>query len=344
MADRGYSYRGRNKANRKYSEPYGGDVWEASKDPYHEKRVQFSRQRRDSIASDLKSVATSRNSGSRVSDRTDYSGKNTQRYNDQRAGSSSAGSSNTSKECMPPPESPSEFASSCQFETDYYKAASKRLTQDEWVSPPNPRRRIRRMKRSDYRPSNRDLVVSQKRWSAASTTMYGHGVSFLRDTDIKNPVDAYRPGVVFSAPFHTSTTLDEAYVKSDDPNLTASPFGTICSKYRKLIVLNTYGEHCTVLPIYTHNGKGLDGKKFVAEFITIRDRYDRKPAPEEGLYPGIYAVRNSTFTGKFIGGRSCVKLTETCSHRYDAMATMEGMLDEVSMERLIDLFTAVNFT
>lgn len=234
--------------------------------------------------------------------------------------------------------SPSELAKSCQDELDYYTTLSKTLPQGQWISPPDPRRSIRR---SDKKHYNREMAISQKRWSTVSMLFYGQGVSYLRDTDIKQPHGIYKLGTVFSAPFHTSSTVDEAYVLSDDPNLTASPFGTICSKYRKMVVVNTFAEHCTVLPIYTHNGRGLDGKEFVDEFVSIRDRNDRRPAPKEGPYAALHAVRDATFKGTFIGGRACVKLTEICSHRYDCMATFEGRLEEDSIKRLLDLLKVV---
>ncbi|KAI1373504.1 hypothetical protein F4677DRAFT_462251 [Hypoxylon crocopeplum] len=237
--------------------------------------------------------------------------------------------------------SPLELKQSFQDELDRYNSESQLLAQNEWLAPPSPRSRARRI---DPKQFNAEHARELKRWNQVSSLLYGHTTSSLRKTDVTHPREVYFPGVIFSAPIHTSSSSDEKYVMYDDPNLTATPFGTVWSKYRKMIVLRVFGEHCICLPIYTHNGQGLEGKEFTKEFVSIRDIAARIPVSDEGPYMGIRAVRDTDYSGTFIEGKACVKLSELYSHRYEAQATIEGKLDTLSFSkgRLLELVNLVN--
>ncbi|KAI1490297.1 hypothetical protein F5X96DRAFT_679183 [Biscogniauxia mediterranea] len=226
--------------------------------------------------------------------------------------------------------SPSDFPRNFREELDYYDSEIESLRSDEWASPPTPRARAQRI---DGKQFHRKAAQDVKRWSMVQGFMYGMATSTLRDTDQVHPREAYAPGVIFSAPFHTASSQDEMWVSVEDPNLTATPFGTICSKYRKMVVLKTFGEHCSCAPIYTHNGLGLQGKQFPDEFVSIRDVADPRPEPAEGRHGRLLAEKYSTYTGTGIKGKSVVKLTETHSHRYDAPATIEGILEPKSLSK-----------
>ncbi|KAI2627085.1 hypothetical protein GGS26DRAFT_592702 [Hypomontagnella submonticulosa] len=244
----------------------------------------------------------------------------------------------TSDSSYSSPDTPDQCLSPVELreELDRYETESKLLTSQEWLAPPSPRSQTRRMNAKEY---NIERVKMLKRWAQVEGLMYGLHSSSLRDSDAQQPRELYAPGVIFSAPVHTSTSSEEMYVPYDDPNLTATPFGTVLSKFRKMVILKVYGEHVQCLPIYTHNGRGLDGKEFPREYVSIRDVADEHPAPDEGPHKGIRALRNDEFNGTFIKGRSVVKLTEIFSHRFEAPATIEGRLDldSDSRRRLFDL-------
>ncbi|OTB00896.1 hypothetical protein M426DRAFT_26125 [Hypoxylon sp. CI-4A] len=214
---------------------------------------------------------------------------------------------------------------SLQTELDRYKDQSRDLTRREWVPPLTPRGSVKRISAQDF---NREKVIALKRWSQVQIFMYGMSTSTLRDTDVRQPQSAYAPGVIFSAPTHTSDPSEEMQVKCDDPHLTATPFGTVYSKFRKMVVVRCFAQHCLYVPIYTFNGKGLDGKDSQSEYVSIRDKTERNPAPDEGPHKGLRAVRDTHYAGTFIKGRSVIKMTEVCYHRYEAPATIEGRLED----------------
>ncbi|KAI2628179.1 hypothetical protein GGS21DRAFT_528115 [Xylaria nigripes] len=166
-----------------------------------------------------------------------------------------------------------------------------------------------------------------KSWSFAQGVLYGESSVSLRDTDRVHDAKSYRFGVIFSAPHHTPGSIEERWVSVMDPHNTATPYGIVHSKYRKMVVLKAYGEHCICVPIYTHNGRGLEGKPFLQEWVSISDVADPNPAAPEGPHVKLHAVANPDFRGLVVAGRSCIKLSEICSHRYDSPATMEGRLD-----------------
>ncbi|KAI0395277.1 hypothetical protein F5Y17DRAFT_424520 [Xylariaceae sp. FL0594] len=171
--------------------------------------------------------------------------------------------------------------------------------------------------------------------------MYGQQSASLRDSDKVHHASRYSVGVVFSAPYHVASAGDERWVSVTDPHNTATPFGVVHSKFRKMIVVKVFSEHCVCVPVYSHRGCGIEGKDapLWEEYVSIRDVADPSPEACESAYPPLLAVAYKEFRGKIIAGKSNVKLTEFCSHRYDVAATIEGTLDSKSSstERLLEL-------
>ncbi|KAI0138906.1 hypothetical protein F4776DRAFT_41751 [Hypoxylon sp. NC0597] len=312
------------------------DAWDSQDDSQHLSRVELFRRRRDSIASSGYSrpttPSTARSTSSTIPQLGEVSGiwRSNAPWVRERPPSSSMSSDidTTSEACMSPVE--------LRDELDRYDRQSQFLTRQEWVPPPTPRGRVRRM---DPKQFNNEKIRALKRWNGVQGFMYGLNSSTLRETDIRRPPEAYGVGVIFSAPLHAPAGTEEMHISNDDPNLTATPFGTVHSKYRKMVVLRVFGEHVQCLPIYTHNGRGLEGKEFPREYVSIRDLGDRRPEADEGPHLGLRASRDNKYEGTFISGRSVIKLTEIYSHRYESPATIEGRLDlsSDSKRRLFDL-------
>ncbi|KAI1504713.1 hypothetical protein F5X99DRAFT_432496 [Biscogniauxia marginata] len=294
------------------------DVWTAKDDPNHRHRVELHRRRSSSVLSNRvnKPVyqrpptahSTIRKEGKNAED------LRTSLLRDQSLSRPKSSLERVRDDVPQRGISPAEFKQTFQEELAHFDNTIDSLRQDEWATPPTPRARARRI---DGKQFSQQCAQDLKCWSSAQGFLYGQTSSSLRDTDQVQRRGAYIPGVIFSAPYHTPSSNDEMWVSVNDPNLTATPFGTVCSKYRKMIVLKTYGEHCTCLPIYTHNGLGLEAKEFPGEFVSIRDVADFKPEPNEGPHRGILAV----------------------NHRYAAPATIEGMLhpESFSRQRLFEL-------
>ncbi|KAI1823510.1 hypothetical protein F4861DRAFT_317411 [Xylaria intraflava] len=254
----------------------------------------------------------------------------------------------------------SDLGSTFQDELDTYNAQIKALQEGEWPTLPDARAPMLRVNHSE--PSgnessgkisagknpygkefHRRAMQALKSWSVAQGILYGGSTASLRDTDRVYDETEYQVGVIFSAPYHTSSTTDERWVSVADIHNTATPYGIIHSKYRKLVVVKRFGEHCLCVPIYSNNGRGLEGKKFLHEWVSIRDVSDKKAEKPEGPNVRLLAVANPGFSGKVVHGKSNIKLSESYCHRFDLPATMEGRLENywsLSTRRLVELVRA----
>ncbi|KAI0466564.1 hypothetical protein F4859DRAFT_519019 [Xylaria cf. heliscus] len=234
------------------------------------------------------------------------------------------------------------ISSAFQDELDSYDDQIKSLREGEWPTPPNPRGLALRVGGEFSQKTASDL----KSWFFVEGMLYGGQSAALRKSDRVHPAPSYEIGAIFSVSYHTPSSRDERWVSVNDPYNTATPFGIVYSKYRKMIVVKVFGEHCVCLPIYSHNGQGFEGKTHSTEQVSIRDVHDKYPEPPEGIHLRLLAVRNRDFRGKIVCGKSSVKLSEFCSHRYDVPATMEGKLEDKeshSRRRLLDLVKLVSW-
>ncbi|KAF2971564.1 hypothetical protein GQX73_g2041 [Xylaria multiplex] len=297
------------------------DRWSAKTDPDHYNRVRLYRRRKGAVARGLSLIRA------REGD-----------IEDVRSLGSAYSHSETSF-LSPVTDVPSSVAfsdigSTLQTELDSYDDQIKTLQQGQWPQLPSPRAPLLRIGGNSFAI---EKAKTLKSWGFAQGLMYGRSSAALRDSDRAHPAASYEIGVIFSAPHHTASKDDTRWVSVTDPYNTATPFGIVHSKYRKMIVIKAFGEHCICVPIYSHNGRGLEGKAFITEYVSIRDSCDENPEAPEGLHTRLLAAGNPDFHGKVVAGKSSVKLTEFYSHRYDAPSTVEGKLDEDSKVRLLDL-------
>ncbi|KAI0965354.1 hypothetical protein F4678DRAFT_485424 [Xylaria arbuscula] len=303
------------------------DRWSPKVDSDHYSRVRLHRQRKDSV------VRNRRRQGLRHSDFL----KARVTDSDDVRSVDSFGSDCTSLVSPASSVAFSDLGSTFQTELDNYDDQIKSLQQGEWPAPPTPRARALRIQGKEF---SMEKAKAMKSWALAESLMYGGNSAALRDSDGIHPPTSYEVGVIFSAPHHTASSEDTRWVSTTDPYNTATPFGIVHSKYRKMIVVKAFGEHCTCVPIYSHNGRGLVGKEFITEYVSIRDVADRNHETPEGPHVRLLAVGNDEFHGRIVSGKSNVKLTEFYSHRYDAPATIEGKLEEdksCSKKRLLHL-------
>lgn len=176
----------------------------------------------------------------------------------------------------------------------------------------------------------------------------GQVASYSRWGEDQQPRDVYKIGTIFSVPHHSQASQDShLLVDYDDPHVSATAFGPVYSKYRRMIVVETYTTHCTCVPIYTHNGRGLAFKsaELRRECVSIRDATKsatghRPSETENGL---LIAYRRADVdlgsaaagsAGNWIDDRSSVHFCEVVSHRYTDRALIEGRLNYESMALL----------
>ncbi|TPX18851.1 uncharacterized protein E0L32_011466 [Thyridium curvatum] len=136
-----------------------------------------------------------------------------------------------------------------------------------------------------------------------------------------------------------------SFLDASDPHCTATGFGTVHSKYRKVVVVGVYATHVTALPIYTYSGRGAarlrSGRR--NECVSIRDVDDANPEPAETAHGTLYCEKDAGAPcGRFVvQGLSSVHLTEPITHRYDHEATFEGRMMEEDFERLLYLMNKI---
>ncbi|KAL8956084.1 MAG: hypothetical protein Q9193_006288 [Seirophora villosa] len=150
----------------------------------------------------------------------------------------------------------------------------------------------------------------------------------------------FRPGLIIRGYLHeqdyiaTSTGVNLTIA---DYNRTESRFGTICSKVRKMIVLAMYEDHYLAVPLFTHNGNGLQYKTRPREFVSIRDHRAKEHPPAQNDHPPL----ETEFIHKGIerfDPLSAAHVTYVLPRRYELSVVMEGRLKVGSLNTLIDLF------
>ncbi|KAI1274695.1 hypothetical protein F5Y07DRAFT_401175 [Xylaria sp. FL0933] len=307
------------------------DRWSYQDDPNHDRRVKLHQRRRNSVAR-----YQQRRGLHRSASRSAYAGD----VDDVRS-PNSCSSDNTSPASSESSIACSDLVSTFRTDWEHYDDQIKTLQEGEWPAPANPREKALRREGQEY---SIQIATELKQWNVSQSFMYGLTSASLRNTDVIHPAERYEVGVIFSAPHHTASTDDSRWVSTADPYNTATPFGIVHSKFRKMVVVKVFGEHCTCLPIYSHNGRGLEGKEFINEFVSIRNATERNPEPAESDHRMLFAIGDETFRRPIVGGKSSVKLTEFYSHRYDTPATMEGRLDRLSQskKRLLELVKSLN--
>ncbi|KAI1763397.1 hypothetical protein GGR53DRAFT_467433 [Hypoxylon sp. FL1150] len=283
--------------------PSQDDTWEASKDRHHARRVElYKKQKRDyheRRIQNLKRRRESEPSSSRASNASSrtiqpyykanlYKSRDSRRDSDKYVDKYEDRPSSSISETRSIISSCEDIAERQQAMVNYFNSQIRSL--QDWYRPMDPRGRVGRM---DGKVFGKNMATTWKKSSLLSAYQTGCSLSSLRATDIKRSQEAYCVGTIFSAPFHTASSVEDLNIPFDDPSLTASPYGSIFSKFRKVVVIKLFGGHCFVLPIYTHNGNGLDGKKHIEEFISIRDSDDHYPEPAEGYYSALYAKKDA---------------------------------------------------
>lgn len=220
---------------------------------------------------------------------------------------------------------------------EQYQSSSRRASgppQPAAGVPSGPSRRIQEIQ---------EIIQNFKDFNLRSQVMTGTAHSLVRPTDQKHPKPTYRPGVVFSAPHHTPCGIEFSEVSVFDLNRTASPYGCIYSKYRKFVVIQQYETGVSCLPIYSHNGKGLENPYSRDEWVSIRDVSDEVPEPAESAHGVVLCTTHGYKGATVVKGKSSIHLTETTNHRYDSYASIEGHMPKDEFARLCSLVMNVTF-
>lgn len=161
-----------------------------------------------------------------------------------------------------------------------------------------------------------------------------------RNKGLRLPREAFKPGMIVRAVLH-EPTFRAMSIASDATNaekyLTDSKYGTIITKYRKFIILALFRNHYLALPIYSHNGRGLEGKAQPDEYVSVQDHRVMAPfTPQSIHFPLVTAQINAGINP--FHPKSTVHLTYLVPRSYDIPVVHEGYLDTRSLDRLNKLF------
>ncbi len=163
----------------------------------------------------------------------------------------------------------------------------------------------------------------------------------LRSTRIqKLSKSLFKPGMIVRAAVHEPDlhgTAGGSAMTLADRYTTESRFGTIHSKYRKMIVIALYETHYLAIPLYTHNGNGVAHKSKPDEYISVRDH--RSPGPFS-----IQTVHGELVTDQVNAGihpydpNSLAHITYPVARKYDLPLIVEGQLGKRSAKHLWSLY------
>ncbi|OAA62682.1 hypothetical protein SPI_04222 [Niveomyces insectorum RCEF 264] len=135
----------------------------------------------------------------------------------------------------------------------------------------------------------------------------------------------------------------------DDPYRTATAFGVVHSKYRKFVVLKVFEKSMACVPIYTHQGLGLQYKPNKNQHMHIRDKQSAEEArwrvafaeaadmTGNGYVTALMNHREGQNRSKkrpFLRPESFIALTELVHVRFDTPITHEGCLALGDINRL----------
>lgn len=156
------------------------------------------------------------------------------------------------------------------------------------------------------------------------------------------PKESFKPGTIIRAILHEPDFQGVARasdVTRADRFRTDSVPGPIYTKTRKMIVLATFHDNYIAVPLYTHNGRGLEGKVKPEEFVSVRDH----------RAPGSFAplsVHEELVTEHSDGGiepfhvKTVVHITYPVSRKYTLPVVQEGRLNKESVKHLASLFSS----
>ncbi|KAF5868790.1 uncharacterized protein Bfra_012121 [Botrytis fragariae] len=160
---------------------------------------------------------------------------------------------------------------------------------------------------------------------------------------------AYHHGDVICAVEHYPD-FARSIPQQNDRYRTDTVFGPVFSKERKYIILQKYREHCVVIPIFTHAGRGLSAKpQAVREhYISIRDGDRPNQAPPENNHGSLQTHRYPQFEDRRDGRRvpnfhimsdkSAAYFVYPICHSYSVPCIFESRLRTDSLDYLLHIY------
>ena len=118
-------------------------------------------------------------------------------------------------------------------------------------------------------------------------------------------------------------------------SVSSSAYGAVHFKMRKLFVVVLFDDNYLALPLYTHNGDGLDYKK-ADEFVSVQDH--RAPSFQALSCHAKLVTAKLENDVDYYDPMSTAHLTHPVSRNYSLPVVYEGKLKDESTKILISLF------
>lgn len=152
----------------------------------------------------------------------------------------------------------------------------------------------------------------------------------------------FEPGVILSAVTHEHHCRQDRIDRSN-ANQSETNFSIANSKFRKFVVLSRFEQHVIVLPILTHEGRGLSSKHHKDEFVSVSDRLSQaSAAPAESKHSTLWGETYPEFLYASAWHRMsdtcCLHITKPYSHNMAHKCDISGRLEDESLVRLQRLF------
>ncbi len=155
--------------------------------------------------------------------------------------------------------------------------------------------------------------------------------------------EVFKPGMIIRAAHYEQhfTARTGASVGASDVTIgenyrTDSKFGTIYTKYRHMIVVALYHEHYVAVPLYTHNGKGLEQKLKADEFVSVRDHRAAGSFTKLSVHPPIVTEQLNAAVDNF-HPKSTAHFTYPVSRNYGLPVIVEGQVTKACWKNLASL-------
>lgn len=162
-----------------------------------------------------------------------------------------------------------------------------------------------------------------------------------RNKGVRLTKEMFKPGMIIRCAHHEQDFVAGGAPGASDATLadkyrTDSKFGTIFTKYRKMIVVALYHDHYVAVPLYTHNGRGLEKKPKPDEFVSVQDH--RVPGAFKALsvHQPVVTEQINDGVNKF-HPKSTAHFTYPVSRKYGLPVIVEGQVRRVSLASLATL-------
>lgn len=124
-------------------------------------------------------------------------------------------------------------------------------------------------------------------------------------------------------------------------SISASHYGYIHTKLRKFVVVALFAQHYVAVPMYTHNGEGLEKKPDRSEFVSVRDARSGVVGGAvlaEGLSDHRVLVAEMRPEAMRLYEKTTVHFAYAVSRGYALKVTYLGELERGSRQKLLGLY------